>query len=311
MRYSILLAAFIMGATAYAGTNPGDFLYAPFDPASATLGGASELLRGGASAALRSPGIVGSMETREVFLAHTFLSLNRRLDAAAVALPIGERGVLAVAGLQAAVDNIDGRDFNGRHTEYLSDTRNAVSFVFGFRPSTRVSVGIGLKALFRETAEEQASGSAFDIGTRVILREGIAVALAGRNLGIMHPQGKPMGAYWPWNTSFWSDELQIQKDDRIPPAIALSAAASSLPWGILVGLEIDKIEGENVNVSGGVQFPVDDRLRLRAGGTFDSPALGVSVLAPFSATTLTVDYSWSTGELTGDDIHRVSVASRF
>ena len=311
MRTATLLAASLLVATAFADANPGDFLYGPFDPSSSTLGGAAELLRGGAASALRNPGIVGGMESRELFVAHTFLSLDRRLDAAAVEVPIGERGVLAVAGLQAAVNNIDGRDTNGRHTAYLSDTRNAVSFVFGFRPSTRVSVGIGLKALFRETAEEKASGSAFDIGTRVNVREGIAVALAARNLGIMHPQGEPMGAYWPWNTSYWSDELQVQKDDRIPPSVALSAAVTSLPWGIRAGIEIEKVEGENAEVSGGIEYPFDDRLSLRAGGTVDSPSMGATILVPVSTAAVTVGYAWSTGELTGDAIHRVSLATRF
>ncbi|MCU0613042.1 MAG: hypothetical protein MUE60_14805, partial [Candidatus Eisenbacteria bacterium] len=266
---------------------------------------------GGAAASLRNPGIVAAMDGREVFLAHSFLSLNRRLDAAAVVVPIGERGVVALAGLQAEIDEIDGRDLNGRHTGYLTDTRNAVAFVFGFRPSNRVSVGIGLKALFRDMAEETASGSAFDIGARVIVSEGVSVAVAGRNLGIMHPQGRAIGAYWPWNSSYWSDELQIQKNDRIPPCLALSVASVSLPWRLRAGVGLEKTEGESPLFSGGVEYPVDDRLILRAGGTGESPGLGATLTVPVTAATVFVGYAWSAGELTNDPIHRVSLTTRF
>lgn len=311
MRALTLVAASLLAATVSAAANPGDFLYAPFDPASAALGGAADLLRAGAAAALRNPGVLGSAREREVWAAHTFLSLSRRMDAAAVAVPVGELGTLALAALQVSVSDIDGRDSNGRHTGYLSDTRDAIFFVFGLRPSPRVSVGIGLKALSRRIGEEDASGSAFDVGARVLVRDGITVALAGRNLGVMHPKGRPVGAYWPWNTSYWSDELKVQKDDRIPPAMVVSAAAVSLPWNLRAGIDIEKIEGDAAVASGGVEYPVDDRLSLSVGGTLDSPALGACVLVPVSKAILQVRYAWSTGELTGDDIHRVSLTARF
>ncbi|MBN1423407.1 hypothetical protein JXA88_02520, partial [Candidatus Fermentibacteria bacterium] len=308
MRYTTLLTLVFL-TTAHARVNPGDFLSMPFDPSTAALGDAAEILRGGAASALRNPGIIGSMESREVFAAHTFLSLHRRLDAAAVAMPIGNHGTLAIAGVQAAVDKIDGRDLNGRHTGYLTDTRNAVSFVFGLRPIPQASFGIAIKALFREMSEETASGTAFDIGGRAEVYEGITVALTGRNLGIMRPKGRPMGAYWPWNSSYWSDDLQVQKDDRIPPSLAFSAASRSLPWGLRAGLGVAKTEGEAATVSGGLEYPVDNRLTLRAGGTVDSPALGASMLIPVSSALVTVGYAWSTGELTNDPIHRVSLTS--
>lgn len=311
MRYTTLFLLVLLTTASHSRVNPGDFLTSPFDPSAAVLGDAAEILRGGAAAALRNPGIVGAMESREAFAAHTFLSLNRRIDAVAVAIPIGDRGTLAIAGLQAAVDKIDGRDFNGRHTGYLTDSRNAVSFVFGLRPNPRVSFGIAIKALFREMAEETASGTAFDVGARVEVREGTTLALAGRNLGLMRPRGRPMGAYWPWNSSYWSDELQVQKDDRIPPSLALSVASCALPWGLRVGFGVEKTEGEAATVSGGVEYPLDDRLALGAGGTVDSPALGASLVLPVSSALVTFRYAWSTGELTGEPIHRVSLASRF
>ncbi len=309
MRALLLVFVLICGASS-AAVDPGDFLSLAFDPSVAALGDAADVVTPGPLACLRNPGILAAAPPKSVALAHTFLSLERRMDAGAVAFPLGERGVVAVGGVQASVDRIDGRDTNGRHTGYVSDTRNAVSFAFAFRVNPAVGVGLGVKALFREMAGETSSGSAFDVGVRVGLTPRLGLGVAGRNLGLMRPRGRPMGAYWPWTTSFWSDELQVQKNDRIPPA--LTVAASVAPVGkLVVGVALTKTEAEAATLSGGVEYPVDDRLILRAGGTAGSPSVGGAFLVPLPRGTLRVEYAYRTGELTGDAIHHVSMSSRF
>ncbi len=281
--------------------NPGDFLYLSFDPVSASLGEGAESVRRGAVSALLSPGALGRVRNREVFLAHTFLTLDRRLSAVAISYPFGERGTLGLGILQAAVTDIDGRDFNGKHTEFYKDTRNALSFVFGFRPHPMVSIGTSLKALFRETAGQEASGTAFDVGASADVWHDVTVTATGRNIG----------ASWPWNSDFWSDALQIQKNDDIPAAFALSVGSSSLPLGIEAGAGILKIESEDFLLSGGLQIPLDDGFVVRAGGSYDNPNIGLGFNSVLSFAEIFFDYSWGKTELTADPIHRVSLTSSF
>jgi len=281
--------------------NPGDFLYISFDPVSASLGEGAESIRRGAVSALLSPGALGKVRTREILLAHTFLTLDRRLSAIALSYPFGERGTLGIGALQAAVTDIDGRDFDGKHTEFYEDTRNVLAFVFGFRPHSKFSIGTSLKALFRDMAGQEASGTAFDVGASADIWYDVTVTASGRNIG----------ASWPWNSDFWSDALQIQKNDDIPAAFALSAGSRSLPLGIEAGAGILKIESEELVLSGGLQIPLDDGLVVRAGGSYDNPSIGFGFNSVFPFAKVFFDYSWGKTELTDDPIHRVSLTSRF
>ncbi len=229
----------------------------------------------------------------------------------AASVPIGERAALGIGALQIATTDIDGRDVNGRHTEYLSDTRNLIAFVFSVKPVHRASVGISVRALFRSTAEQKASGVAFDVGTRIKVAPAVTIALVGRNLGLTRPQDDSYGAYWSWNTDYWGDELRIQKDDRIPPALGLSGTLERLPCNIRFSAGLVKIEGEALTVSGGLEYPVDERFLVRAGGEWDRPNAGFRLLVPFSLAQISFDYSFGRGEITSDSVHRIALSSVF
>jgi hypothetical protein len=284
-----------------AGTNTGDFLYMPADPYSAVMGDGATAVRFGALSTLQSPGTLARIEARELHIANTFLSLDRRLSALAFSMPVGDRGALGLGVLQAAVMDIDGRDTNGEHTEYLDDTRNALSFVFGFRPHYRVSIGVGLKAFFRETAGESASGTGFDIGASALAWHDLLVTVAGRNLG----------ATWPWNSDYWADALRIQKDDPIPAAFTCSVGSRNLPWGCSAGIGLLAVEGDDVVISGGIGIPVTESLVIRGGGSVDDPEIGFGFKTGVPFADVDIDYSYGAGELTADAIHRIALSTRF
>jgi hypothetical protein len=265
------------------------------------MGEGATAVRFGAASTLLSPGTLARVEARELFLANTFLSLDRRLSAAGFSMPLGDRGALGLGILQAAVTDIDGRDTNGKHTENLADTRNAVSFVFGFRPHTRVTLGVALKAFFRNTADQTASGTGFDVGASARVWNDLIVTVGGRNLG----------ASWPWNSDYWSDALRIQKDDKIPEAFTCSVGSRGLPWGLRAGVGLLKIRDEEVVISGGIAFPVTEALVIRGGGTSDDPELGLGFQTGLPFADILIDYSFGSGEITSDSIHRVSLATRF
>lgn len=288
-----------------------DFLYFTPDPCTATLGEGAAALRNGAVAVLMNPAGVAYGSGKELYISHVFLTLDRRLSAMAFSIPMGERAALGLGVMQAAITDIDGRDLNGRHTEYLSDTKNVASFIFSFKPTERFSLGLSFRALFRKTAEEDASGVAFDIGSRALVGKGIVVAMVGHNLGLTRPLDRPYGAYWSWNTKYWGDSLQQQKDDRIPPSLGLSVAFTRLPARLRAAMGLLKIEGETARVSGGLEFPVDERLLLRLGGELDSPSIGFRFVTPLPYAVFFFDYAYGKGNITEDPIHRVSVSTRF
>jgi|GEM_PF-3340389 len=288
-----------------------EFFYMSFEPVRVAMGeGISTIYQGTRSSTI-NPATAALTREKHVHAAHVFLSLDRRISCFGASIPVGNRASLAVSGVQTAITEIDGRDTNGRHTEFLSDEINMVSFIFAFRPSSRVAAGMAVKPLFRTTGGEDASGVAFDIGTHILLPYDLHASVSGRNLGITQPQDRSMGAYWSWNTDYWGDDLQIQKDDRVPPALSAGIGCSTLPLGIKAVIGILTVEGETVEFSGGIEIPVDERMGLRAGGSLDNPGIGCRFLIPLEYANLELDYAYEEGEFTGDPIHRISVAALF
>jgi len=288
-----------------------EFFYMSVEPVRAAMGEGFPTVYAGTRASIINPSTAALVREKHLHASHVFLSLDRRISCFGASIPIGGRASLAVSGIQAAVTDIDGRDTNGRHTEFLTDEINMLSFVFAFSPSPRVSAGIGVKPLFRKTGGEDASGVAFDIGTYVLFPYDLYLSLSGRNLGITQPQGRSYGAYWSWNTDYWGDDLQIQKDDRIPPALSTGIGCSTLPFGIKATLGLLVIEGESAELSGGIDFPVDHRMRIRVGGSLDNPGIGCRFLLPLDYARVEMDYTYTEGEFTGDPMHLISISALF
>lgn len=74
-----------------------------------------------------------------------FLSMDRELQFLQFATPIRPSAGIAVGLIHAGVDNIDGRDASGYHTETLSTDEFALFLAFGNRFGERLSAGTALK----------------------------------------------------------------------------------------------------------------------------------------------------------------------
>ncbi|HEX9934352.1 MAG TPA: hypothetical protein VGB38_04070, partial [bacterium] len=84
------------------------------------------------------------------------------------------RGGFSLGWICAGVDKIDGRDFDGRHTDMLSSWENAFFFSFAMNPAPPIAFGFNGKLLYSRFAKVRNDGKAmttagfgFDIGIMV------------------------------------------------------------------------------------------------------------------------------------------------
>ncbi|MFQ6617960.1 MAG: hypothetical protein ACE5QV_04645, partial [Fidelibacterota bacterium] len=82
------------------------------------------------------------LEKRHLSITYSFLSLDRKFGFIGYAQRIKPGAGFALGWVHAGTDNIDGRDFNGRHTEFYSESFNTFYFSFSINFLKQFSAGI-------------------------------------------------------------------------------------------------------------------------------------------------------------------------
>jgi hypothetical protein len=123
------------------------------------------------------------LEKKNVSATLVSMALDRRVQFVGFALPLGQgkvrrpgqlQGGFALGWLSAGVDQIDGRDFDGIHTENLSFGEHTFFFSFALKPSSLFGIGFSSKlhysripGLIEDGSSLSATGFGFDVGVLV------------------------------------------------------------------------------------------------------------------------------------------------
>lgn len=124
---------------------PGSFARAGFSARGIAMGNALIADLSGDASPYYNPALAPYHTGQNLSASAAFMSMDRELQFLQFATPIRPSAGIAVGLIHAGVNDIDGRDASGYHTQTLSTDEFALSLAFGNRFGDRLSVGTALK----------------------------------------------------------------------------------------------------------------------------------------------------------------------
>lgn len=230
-------------------------------------------------AAYHNPATLAFLEKRRISVFHHFLPLDRYLVSASFATSLPPSGGLGIGLVNAGVDDIDGRDQAGFHTETLSTSEYAVYFCFANKLFEGVSFGVNVKLLQQIIpldGKQTSKGIGVDIGVMIRRFENL-------DLGVVI---QDMNAAYTWNTGEVFEEKGSSYQDPFPIQLRAGFAYHSGLFNVIGDYTYFSVgkngKGRSSTVTAnrirmGGEYEAMPHMVVRAGINNFSPAVGVGL----------------------------------
>jgi hypothetical protein len=315
---TLFVAALFLAAAPASAQHAGSYARMGFGARGIAMGGGLVADVFSEASPYYNPALAPRVQRQALDAAAGFLSLDRSLQYLQFAFPLPPRAGAAVGLIRAGVDNIDGRDNSGYHTEDLSTEEYAIFAAFGARLSSRVSGGLGLRFYHADLLEgvDPVVSLALSLGLAAQVSENLAFGIAVNDLL----------ARYQWDTSDAFGDGGTQTTDRFPVRLHVGGAyrlaggrgtltaeietqiatverrterVSEIEGVPAVFRDEEKLQLSNVRFHFGGEYwvaqPFGARLgvdRLGADGTEGmSPAAGFAVRQPLGEIAARLDYT--------------------
>ncbi len=313
--FCLLLANTVLASKGDGGY-AGAFMRMGFGARAKAMGDAFTAVPEGAAAALYNPSITPLLESAEFVTSFAFLPLDRNIDIIGFAMPISPPKIdgqeppldagISVAWVHASVDNIDGRNASGEHTEYLSNSENAFYMSFAVSPSEKFSIGLSGKVLYNRmpglTRDDDAltsSGFGLDFGVFSRPVKYLAFGVTLRDV---------MSKY-TWNT----DKVYERGTSTTYhfPNILRASVVYTIPddW-LMVSADIETSDKQNPRYHIGAEVRHPDIGALRLGWDHDTPTFGLGFFIDVFGLNTSVNYAYVFGLNALNADHVISWAFR-
>lgn len=280
------------------------------------LGGAYTAVAEGSYAGYYNPGGLPRSADREFNFSYRSLSLDRTFNYLGCVIPIqpkvksGEKTFNAgihLGWIHAGVDNIDGRDGDGRHYETFSNSENAFAFGFAIQPQSWLSVGFTTKILYnrfpkmtKDNETLTSKGLGFDLGLLV-------TPISHLSVGVLV---KDLRSKYTWNTEkVW--ERGTTTYNPFPVILKFGLAYRLLNDRLLVAADIEDNKKQPEKYHFGAEFVPYPRVALRAGFDTDAPTFGLGYGFKFWKIYSVLDYAFLTNDIAPSDEHVFSWSFHF
>ena len=303
---AIIFVLLISSHVVFAGGDggyAGAFLRMGIGARAKALGDAYTALPSGSVVSLYNPAALTKLTNREATLSSSILPLDRRLDYVGFAMSLhpkvdeDEQGAgraldagFALGWVHAGVNNIDGRDANGKHIGNFSNSENAFYFSFALSPHKMISVGLNAKVLYNrfpmlkdDNKALSATGFGMDIGLLAAPINGLTLGLAVRDYS----------SKYSWNSEGLWDRATSTVDKF--PRIFRAGAAYQVPgdWLLLV-FDAEDSYDQDPRYHFGAEFKLNQVGALRLGWDHDALTAGFGVVVPKTKDRLVLNYAfWS------------------
>jgi len=228
------------------------------------MGNALTAVLSGQLDAYYNPASLPFVTSRTFNATYCILSLDRRLNFLSYTTNVKPNAGLSIAVINAGVSNIDGRNYDGLHTQVYSTSENSFMLSFGLKPDTSLSIGMTTKILYYSLFEGIKSTTlAVDFGSIILLKPELTIGIVIQDIG----------AKYKWDTSKLYGLRGNVIIDRFP-----------LRKRIGIGWNSNKL---NFILSGELEFI--GKLRCVRFGTEISPVKGLSIRGGVDQITLNSD----------------------
>ncbi|MBN2093506.1 hypothetical protein JW964_28030 [candidate division KSB1 bacterium] len=279
------------------------------------LGGAYTAVAEGSYAGYYNPGAFPRNDYKELTLSYSALSLDRNFNYIGLVIPItprtgsGEKPLKAgvhLGWINAGVDNIDGRDSNGRHYATFSNSENAFTFGFAVQPHELISVGFCAKILYNRmpeiTKENEAltsKGLGFDVGVLIHPIQPLTVGILVKDLRSKYTWNTE--SVYERGTTTYNNFLQV---------LRIGAAYRLLQDRLLLTTDFEDNKKQEPKLHFGVEFSPYSNIYLRAGMDHLKPAFGFGYLYKLWKFQTVLDYAYISDEVAPSGEHVISWSFR-
>jgi len=153
-----------------------------------------------------NPAGVASVSNKKLLFTHQFLSLDRRQSVISFTTPLPPIGGISVGWIGAGVNDIDGRDLSGRHTEKLNASENAFLISFGLAPVKQLQFGGTVKIMQNQLPNVDSTivgkGVGFDFGVAYNFNDNLNFAFVIKNIR----------SGYQWSNKLTDDLGRVYKD---------------------------------------------------------------------------------------------------
>ena len=153
-----------------------------------------------------NPAGVASTSNRKLLFTNQFLSLDRRQSIISFTAPLPPIGGISVGWIRAGVNDIDGRDLVGNHTDNLNASENAFLISFGIAPARQIQLGGTVKILQNQLpnidSKINGNGVGFDLGVIYNINKNISFALVVKDIN----------SAYQWSNKLTDDLGRVYKD---------------------------------------------------------------------------------------------------
>ncbi|MBD3182110.1 PorV/PorQ family protein [Candidatus Poribacteria bacterium] len=258
------------------------------------MGGAFTALSDDATASYWNAAGLEQIKRPQFSCMYSLMSMDRTLNIATYAQPIGEIGTLGFGWLNYGVRDIDGRDISGNPTGSFSDSENAFTISLGKDLSSILLVGGSFKFLYHKLASQQATGYGFDVG--VILKLGESIKIGGKIQDI--------------NSKIqWDTESKLEEEFPITTRFGISILPKEIPF--IFSADVEKNSKQNNKYHVGAEYWFISSLAVRFGYNKRNFTAGVTVVIPITSVDLQLDYALAPDELNQWPVNRVSITAKF
>ena len=234
-----------------------------------------------------NPAGVASVSNRKLLFTHQFLSLDRRQSVISFTAPLPPVGGISVGWIGAGVNNIDGRDLTGIHTDNLSASEDALLISFGIAPIQHLQIGGSLKILQNQLPTVDGNifgkGVGFDFGISYNYNDDLNFALVVKNIN----------SAYQWSNKLTDDLGRVYKD-KFPIQIR-SGVQYKINYLIIVG-DIGSYFADNellgLDYRIGTEYTYNNNYAFRAGYRNNRLSFGVGLkYQQFDKFTSLIDYA--------------------
>lgn len=217
-----------------------------------------------------NPAGVASASNRKLLFTHQFLSLDRRQSVLSFTTPLPPVGGISVGWIGAGVNNIDGRDLSGIHTEKLSATENAFLISFGIAPIQQLKIGGTLKILQNQLPNINGNiigkGVGFDFGVLYNFNSNLNLAFVIKDIN----------SGYQWSNKLTDDLGRVYKDTfPLQIRIGVQYKINSIIIVGDIGSYLAESELLDLDYSLGAEYTYNNNYFLRAGYRSNRLSFGV------------------------------------
>jgi hypothetical protein len=306
---NIFLLLVLTGSTALSQqTFPGSFSRMGFGARGIGIGNAGIGLVHTTLGSYYNPASIAFTRVPLVEATYGFLSLDRSLNHLHFTTHIPPGAGFSLSVLNAGVTKIDGRDSNGRHTNFLSTSENLFTFAFASRFSDRISGGIAFKLYYYSLYEEMKSTTVgFDFGILYRYNESLSIGLSLKDIN----------SKYKWDSSSLYGQSGRSTTDSFPLLLQAGGAYLTADKTLLIAFQGEYSRELDVSLKFGAEAYLTDNLSIRGGIERmnnleeNKPSLGFSLMYPVRNMLPSIHYTLIFEPYAPSSIHLLSVSLEF